>query len=48
MVAVMLVRALVVVAALTASARADDGKLFGVEATFGVYDGMNLGVSLSP
>jgi hypothetical protein len=40
----MLVRALVVVAALASSARADDGKLFGVKATLGVYDGIGGGI----
>lgn len=44
MVAAMFVRALVVVAALAASARADDSKLFGIEATLGVYDGIGAGV----
>lgn len=44
MVAAMLVRALVMLAALAATARADSYSLFAVEATFGVYDGIGAGV----
>ena len=42
----MLGRALVVVAALAASARADDSMPFGIEATVGVYDGMGAGIRM--
>ena len=40
----MLGRALVVVAVLASSARADDTRYFGVKATLGVYDGIGAGI----